>query len=180
MSKLKLVMHRHGRGEVFIDGAKIKGARAVQLTVGVDECNVATVTFTPDEIEVEGEFDVTSLDSTSRVFWQGRVTVVIRDFKYSSAHLCMGLPYWAIKAGDVPVTCVDDLKKFTKRQLDRIAESIRAETLGDVNLERLWNKLKTFKEPFKSSTDFLHPRETIAKSPIRPPSTPGYEPKIKW
>lgn len=66
MSNLKLVMHRHARGELFVDGIKVAPVRVVKLEVGVDQANVATITLIPDQIEVEGEFDVSTIYSTAR------------------------------------------------------------------------------------------------------------------
>ena len=65
-------MTSHGRGQLFINDQKMNQVCAVDVTVGVDNANQMTVMFHPDEIEVSGEFDVTTIESTSRELAPGK------------------------------------------------------------------------------------------------------------
>jgi hypothetical protein len=64
----KVVMTGHGRGELWIDGQKVEKVRGIALKVGVGEQNILSVEYTPDEIDVEGQFDVTTIEHDSRVW----------------------------------------------------------------------------------------------------------------
>lgn len=66
MSTVRIVMTSHGRGEVFIDGAKVAPVRSVKMSVAVDEANELTIVMIPEKIEIEGEFDVSTIESTER------------------------------------------------------------------------------------------------------------------
>lgn len=68
---VKIVMEGHGRGKVFIDGEPISRVRSVNLSARVDEANVVTLELLPDKIEVEGEFDVTTIESVAREIVKG-------------------------------------------------------------------------------------------------------------
>lgn len=66
MSIVKIVMSNHGRGEVFVDGAKLIGVKELSLKCAVGEANELTLKMIPDKIEVSGEFDVSTIESDSR------------------------------------------------------------------------------------------------------------------
>ena len=68
MSNVKIVMADHGRGEVFIDGVKLDGVRAVSMSAEVDCANSVTLTMIPAEVEIEGVFDITTIGHESREF----------------------------------------------------------------------------------------------------------------
>lgn len=74
MSIVKIVMSAHGRGEVFIDGAKLMGVLELSLKCGVGEANELTLKMIPEEIEVSGEFDVSTIESDSRELMRAEAT----------------------------------------------------------------------------------------------------------
>lgn len=76
MSKVRIVMTGHGRGEVFVDGAKIPAVVAVSASVRAgphdqEELNTVRIELQPESIEIEGEFEVTTIESASREFRRG-------------------------------------------------------------------------------------------------------------
>lgn len=73
MSKLKVVMTRHGRGEVWLDGHKLPNVQSVNLDMRAGDANTATVKVYMPEVEVTGPFK-TNLDSTC-LFAQYKVVV---------------------------------------------------------------------------------------------------------
>ncbi len=64
--EFRLVMSGHGRGEAFIDGVKVPGVFEVSVSVGVDKTNQVTLKVHAENIEVSGEFDVTTIDSVEK------------------------------------------------------------------------------------------------------------------
>lgn len=68
---VKIVMEGHGRGKVFIDGEPLSGVRSIKLSAEVDTANVVTLELMPKKIEVEGEFDVTTIESVAREIVKG-------------------------------------------------------------------------------------------------------------
>lgn len=63
---VKIELEGHGRGQVYIDGEKIDGVRAVKAEACVDEANTVTLELIPTRVEVSGPFDVTDLRSEAR------------------------------------------------------------------------------------------------------------------
>lgn len=63
MAKVRIVLTKHGRGEVYLDDAKLPGVRALYVSAEVDATNRVTLEFVPDQIEIEGEFDVSTVES---------------------------------------------------------------------------------------------------------------------
>jgi hypothetical protein len=65
-------MSAPGRGEVFIDGQKVKRVTEVLFSSGVDKSNQVTLTVSADKVEIEGRafvaIDETSIESTEREF----------------------------------------------------------------------------------------------------------------
>lgn len=68
---VKIVMEGHGRGKVFIDGSPIPHVRGFYFSAAVNEANALTLELLPDKIEVEGEFDVTTIESVAREIVKG-------------------------------------------------------------------------------------------------------------
>lgn len=66
-SNIRAVITSHGRGEIFLNGEKVAGVRKIEISCGVDEINEVRLTLNVDAIEVDGEFDVTSIDDVCRV-----------------------------------------------------------------------------------------------------------------
>lgn len=75
MSKVRIVMFKHGRGEVFIDGERVENVRAVKMSAGVDELNQVEITLTANELEFEGEVEVTTIQDEHRRYVVGRKAV---------------------------------------------------------------------------------------------------------
>lgn len=60
MSTVRVVMHGHGKGQVFIDGVEQKRVLAFKVECGVGEVNRLTMTTLVDEIDIVcDECDVT-------------------------------------------------------------------------------------------------------------------------
>lgn len=55
MDKFRIVLTGHGRGEVWRNGEKVSGVRAVTVRGGVGELNVVTLELFASEVEVEGQ-----------------------------------------------------------------------------------------------------------------------------
>lgn len=68
---VRVQMTGHGRGEVFIDGQKVPGVKAVEVMAAVDQLNEVRLTLMPHTIEVEGVFDVSTIDSGTREYKVG-------------------------------------------------------------------------------------------------------------
>lgn len=68
MIKVRIVMSNHGRGEVFIDGNKVEGVRAVSFAAAVDQINVLEIKLGPAEVEIDGVADITTIGDTERRF----------------------------------------------------------------------------------------------------------------
>lgn len=71
VANLKIVMTTHGRGEVFVDGHKVSGVKSFRVTAGVDEANTIDLCIHPETIEIEGEFDVSTIESECREILRG-------------------------------------------------------------------------------------------------------------
>jgi len=73
-SYVKVVFTGHGRGEVFVDGIKLKHVKGVNLRANVDHANVVDIELIPASVEIEGIFetnyihDTTTIESDSRQF----------------------------------------------------------------------------------------------------------------
>lgn len=68
MRNFKIVMTGPGRGEVFMDGEKVEGVRAVSFSAEVGESNSVILTFNAAAVEVEGLADVTTIGDDCRQF----------------------------------------------------------------------------------------------------------------
>lgn len=55
MDSFKIVLSSHGRGEVWRNGEKVSGVRAVTVRAGVDELNIVTLELFATEVEIEGQ-----------------------------------------------------------------------------------------------------------------------------
>ncbi len=70
-NKLHISMSDHGRGEVFVDGAKIDGVLSIAFAAGVGEINTCTLAVSFKEIRIEGPSDivrVTNIGSESHEY----------------------------------------------------------------------------------------------------------------
>lgn len=65
---VRIVLTGHGKGEVFVDGKKLDGVVRVGVSAGVDRINSVTIDFSPQEIEVEGIFDITTIGEKFREY----------------------------------------------------------------------------------------------------------------
>lgn len=54
MDKFRIVLTGPGRGEVWRNGEKVSGVRAVTVRAGVEELNVVTLELFAAEVEIEG------------------------------------------------------------------------------------------------------------------------------
>jgi hypothetical protein len=65
-------MTSHGKGEVFLDGRKVKHVTGVEFASGVDRVNAVTLTVSSSHVEIEGPalvaIDKTSIESTEREY----------------------------------------------------------------------------------------------------------------
>lgn len=68
MSNIRIVMHRHGRGEIFVDDVKVPGVFEIGMTAGVDQTNNVTIKVRAEKVDVSGVFDVTTIESVCREF----------------------------------------------------------------------------------------------------------------
>lgn len=71
-AEVKIVMHAHGRGEVFVDGQKMSGVRAVRFSSEVDQTNRVTLELIAERVEIGGVADVTHIGSEAREFAIGK------------------------------------------------------------------------------------------------------------
>jgi hypothetical protein len=61
MGIVKVVMTSHGRGEVFVDGVKVKGVYAVRFSGETDCSNKVIIELKPSKVEIEcAEADIES------------------------------------------------------------------------------------------------------------------------
>lgn len=71
-SSIRIVMSSHGRGEVFIDGEKVKHVTGVEFSGSWNKSNTVTLTLSSPNIQVEGpalvQIDETSIGSDAREF----------------------------------------------------------------------------------------------------------------
>lgn len=67
-ANLHIKMSSHGRGEVFLNGQKVEGVKAVTMAAGVNEVNTVQLTIAPSAIEIEGVFDVSTIESDMREY----------------------------------------------------------------------------------------------------------------
>lgn len=70
-SNVSIKMTDHGRGEVYLNGEKVPGVKAVSISVGVGEVNELTLTIMPTKIDVEGVLEVTTIECDARSFEAG-------------------------------------------------------------------------------------------------------------
>jgi len=56
--KLKLKMTHDGRGTVELDGKQIPVTN-ISISCGLGQLNEAVITLLPDEVSIEGDFNVT-------------------------------------------------------------------------------------------------------------------------
>lgn len=54
MADVKIVMTEHGRGDVFVDGRKVDGVRAVEFSGAVDRRNEVRLTLLTKTVSIEG------------------------------------------------------------------------------------------------------------------------------
>ncbi len=67
-TNVSIKMTKHGRGEVFLNGEKVPGVKAVTMSAGVDEVNEVRLTIMPSSIDIEGLFDVSTIESDVREY----------------------------------------------------------------------------------------------------------------
>lgn len=75
MADVKIVMTAHGRGEVFIDGARVPGVCAVSFSAGVGSRNEVRITVLASSASIEGPAYVENL---SRPWWRRVINNIIR------------------------------------------------------------------------------------------------------
>lgn len=73
MANVKIAMSGHGRGEVFIDGNKILGVRAISFSSEVGGVNTVKLDLLSevceiDNLETSQIVDVTKIGSTAREY----------------------------------------------------------------------------------------------------------------
>lgn len=68
MSNVKVVMSGHGRGELHIDGVKVPGLVKASVHLKAGKPNRVCLELFADEVEFEGECEVTCLASNEREF----------------------------------------------------------------------------------------------------------------
>jgi hypothetical protein len=55
---IKVVMEKHNRGSVFVDGVALRGVRSVRASVGVGEVSRVEVEFIAHEVEIDFDPEV--------------------------------------------------------------------------------------------------------------------------
>jgi hypothetical protein len=70
MHKFKITMTGANRGEIFIDGQKIPGVKAIEFSASAspDAGSTLKLIFAAPEIVVEGVADITTIGDTERRF----------------------------------------------------------------------------------------------------------------
>lgn len=68
MRNFKIVMTAPGQGDVFMDGEKVEGVKAVEFRAGVGQTSMVTLTFNAAEVEIEAEVEITTIGDSDRVF----------------------------------------------------------------------------------------------------------------
>ncbi len=53
MSKFRVVLTDHGRGEVYRDGERLTHVQGIKIEAGVDSATVVTVTFVGVEVDAD-------------------------------------------------------------------------------------------------------------------------------
>lgn len=70
---VKIVMTGHGKGEVFVNGEKVPMVSSVEISAVAGACNQVRIELVPDQIEVSGVFDVTTIESEAAELKRGDV-----------------------------------------------------------------------------------------------------------
>lgn len=68
LHKVRILMSGPSRGEIFIDGEKFVGAKAVKFSASVDNTSTVELTFYAGEVDIDGVADVTTIGDTERRF----------------------------------------------------------------------------------------------------------------
>ena len=66
--QVRVVMTAHGRGEVFVDGQKIKGVKSLSFSAAVDSPNLLNLTIGAEQVEIDGVacVDLSNIGDTER------------------------------------------------------------------------------------------------------------------
>ena len=79
VGNVRIVMGRHGQGTVFIDGVKVERCAGFEVLAEAGELNRVYLRLHPEKIEVEGVFDVTTLEAESRRYQAGEPAIPARE-----------------------------------------------------------------------------------------------------
>jgi len=83
VSEVTIVMRGHGRGEVFIDGEKVKGVKGVEFAGKVNHANLVRLDIQPSKVIIDGVacLDTTGIEHAERHYT--RAPIESREFRLS-------------------------------------------------------------------------------------------------
>ena len=65
---VRVVLSSHGKGEVYINGAKVEGVVSVKCSAEVNAANRVEIALLPSKVEFSGIAEVTTIESEAREF----------------------------------------------------------------------------------------------------------------